>query len=61
MKQMKPPCPICDRIHAADWAVAVGRFSGRAMTYRAATMPDAPRRTNREQAVADECAWRAAR
>lgn len=50
--------PLEDRIMPAGSAVAVGRFRrGRPVRYHAATMPDAPLRDTRAEAVADEYAY----
>lgn len=44
------------------WAVAVGRFKpGGPDGYRAVTMPDAPLRATREEAIADEILYRTGR
>lgn len=43
----------------ADWARAVGRFKPEGPDgYKAATMPDAPLRKTREEAIADEIEYR---
>ena len=45
-----------------DWAVAVGRFNPDGPDgYRAATMPDAPLRKTRAEAVTDEVQYRTGR
>ena len=47
-------------IIGSDWARAVGRFNPEGPDgYRAATMPDAPLRETRDEAVADELQYRA--
>lgn len=47
-----------ERVLGADAARAVGRFNPNGPDgYRAATMPDAPLRTTRAEAAADERAW----
>lgn len=45
---------ICDHVHYARMAVAVGRFSRATVTYRAVS--GGPLRASREEAIADECA-----
>ena len=52
-------CPACGFVHAADDAIAVGRFAPNP-TYRAATAPT-PARQTRAEAEADECRWRQTR
>ena len=45
-----------------DWARAVGRFNPHGPDgYRAATMPDAPLRATREEAIDDEVRYRLGR
>lgn len=56
---MRATCPKCRHVHAANDAIAVGRFSPNA-TYRAATAPT-PERQTRAEAEADECRWRQSR
>lgn len=53
---MKPACETCGFIHTANDARAVGRF-GPDPKYVAANAPT-PLRETRQQAEADECAWR---
>jgi len=54
--------PYAPRLLAPDASRAVGRFQpGGPIGYRAATLPDAPLRGTREEARADELAWREGR
>jgi len=47
-----------DRIIPKAWAVAVGRFNPSGVDgYRAATAPNAPLRSMREEAIEDERKW----
>lgn len=49
---------MTERIQHSQMAYAVGRFDPLGVRgYRAATMPDAPLRDTREEAIADEIAY----
>lgn len=51
--------PRSDRVVSKDFARAVGRFNPNgAEGYRAATMPAAPLRKTRQEAMEDELRWR---
>lgn len=52
-------CPDSGRIVSLDFAQAVGRFNPSGPEgYRAATLPDAPLRKTRAEAMEDERLWR---
>lgn len=59
-KTKTPVCPICRRKHLSWDARGVGIFSSGAVHYRADYF-GSPTRDTREEAVADMCAWRAAK
>lgn len=54
-----PTCPACDYIHSP--VMAVGKFTPRGPIGYRALFPDAPIRSTRVEAEADECARRVAK
>ena len=57
---MKPPCPICDRIHDPSDVRAIGRFDPDGPAGYRADLPGAKVRSTRVEAQRDVCeGWHA--